>query len=382
MTHSKHASSAWRQSTPPANLLVIVTRRIGDVLLATPLIRSLRATWPETAIDALVFAGTEEIIAANPDVRQTHVIPHRPGFPAHLVFLLRIARRYELALSLVPGDRPTLYAFVAGRRRAGLLLDIPKERWKRAFLHRWAPFDPLNTHTVRMHLALAEVVGVPPHPDPVVAWHADEANEVARLLGPVDGRLAVLHPYPKFNYKMWAEAAWIEVAAWLAGRGYGVVLTGGRDAAEIDYVSKLARRLRSRSINVAGQLTLGASACLVSRASVFVGPDTALTHVAAALGVPTIALFGPSDPVKWGPWPRGHAADANPWRRYGSQHSGNVTLLQGVAPCTPCLNEGCGSNIASFSDCLKQLPPAKVIAALAHALGEKEKSQAATVNAS
>ena len=89
------------------------------------------------------------------------------------------------------------------------------------------------------------------------------------------------------------------------------------------------------TVNAAGRLTLGASACLVGGARVYVGPDTALTHVAAALGVPTVALFGPTDPVKWGPWPRGHPSGTNPWRRYGSQRSGNVTLLQGVAPCTP-----------------------------------------------
>ena len=93
------------------------------------------------------------------------------------------------------------------------------------------------------------------------------------------------------------------------------------------------------------------------------GPDTATTHMAAALGVPTVALYGPTDPVKWGPWPRGHGA-TNPGQRLGTQVAGNVCLIQGNAACAPCHKEGCERHIASYSDCLQQLPAAVVISAL------------------
>ncbi len=350
---------------PPRSVLVVVTRRIGDVLLATPLIRSVRRAWPQTAIDVLVFDGTQDIIAANPDIRHIRVVPQRPGFLRHLAFALRLARRYDVALSLVPGDRPTFYAFIAGRWRSGLLLDTRKERWKQRFLDRWVAFDDLNTHTVRMHLALADVLGIVPGSEIVVTWRAEDAMHVDRLLVSSDAQpLAVLHTYPNFNYKMWRREGWSEVACWLAAHGHRVVLSGGGDAAELDYVAKLARDMPPGTVNAAGRLTLGASACLVSRARIYVGPDTVMTHVAAALGVPTVALFGPSNPVKWGPWPQSYPATANPWRRCGSQRAGNVTLLQGALPCVPCLLEGCGRNIASFSDCLQQLPAARVIAAI------------------
>jgi heptosyltransferase-3 len=364
------ASRSMPMAGSPRDVLIIVTRRIGDVLLATPLIRSLKAAWPDTAIDALVFAGTEDIIAANPDLRRILTIPERPGLLRHLAFALRLARRYDLALSLVPGDRPTFYAFVAGRQRLGLLLDTRKERWKRPFLNGWVPFDGLDTHTVRMHLALARVLGVTLHSDPIVTWRNENEDQVDALLGADNPSIAVLHTYPKFNYKMWQREGWIELASWLAERGHRIVLSGGKDAAEREYVADLARDMPPGTINAAGQLTLGASACLVHRARLYVGPDTALTHVAAALGVPTIALFGPSDPVKWGPWPRDHVPDANPWRRYGSQRVGHVTLLQGVQPCVPCRIEGCERHIASFSDCLQKLPVAKVIAAIEKAVLE------------
>src|SRR4029079_3264631 len=134
----------------------------------------LKRSWPDTAIDALVFDGTQDILAANPDVRKILTIPERPGVLRHLAFIARLARRYDLALSLVPGDRPTFYAFTAGRRRAGLLLETRKERWKRPLLNHWIPFDGLNMHTVRMHLALASALGVTLHGDPVVNWSGDD----------------------------------------------------------------------------------------------------------------------------------------------------------------------------------------------------------------
>ena len=98
----------------PRAVLVIVTRRIGDVLLATPLIRSVKQAWPEAALDVLVFEGTEGVIAANPDVRRIVTVPQRPRLARHLALLAGCWRRYDVALSLVPGDRPTFYAFVAG----------------------------------------------------------------------------------------------------------------------------------------------------------------------------------------------------------------------------------------------------------------------------
>jgi heptosyltransferase-3 len=363
------AAAPTTSRNPPRSIVVIVPRRIGDVLLATPLIRSLKRAWPQATIDALVFEGTEGVLAANPDLRRTLVVPRRPSVLRHLSFVAKLFRHYDLALSLVPGDRPTFYAFVAGRLRAGLLLDTKKEQWKRHLLDRRVPFDDLNTHTVRMHLALAAELGIAAHGEVAVTWSEDDAAQVDHLLADAPAQpIALMHPYPKFNYKMWHRRGWIEIAQRLAARGRTIVLSGGGEKPELEYVADLAREMPDGTVNAAGKLTLGASACLASRAQVYVGPDTAMTHIAAALGVPTVALFGPSNTVKWGPWPRGHAVESNPWRRCGSQQVNNVILVQGTTACAPCMLEGCGRNIASFSDCLQYLPASRVMAAIDKAL--------------
>lgn len=359
------ASAAGVTAPAPRSVLVIVTRRIGDVLLATPLIRSLKLAWPGTAVDALVFGGTEGVLAANPDLRRILTVPARPTLSWHLGFLGRLWRRYDIALSLLVGTRPTLYALAAGRRSIGLQLPGGKDAWKRRLLNRWVVFDNLNTHTVRMHLALAEALGIPPRAEVIAPWSPEDERQVNALPG-LNGNqpLAVLHPYPKYPYKMWHRDGWIEIARWLAARGHRLALTGSGEADEVAYVDSLARAMPAGTIHAAGKLSLGASACLVSRARIYLGLDTAMTHIAAALGVPTAALYGPTNPVKWGPWPRGHTPHANPWRRCGSQQVGNVTLIQGLGACVPCHLEGCERHIGSTSDCLQQLPAVRVIAAL------------------
>lgn len=349
---------------PPRRVLVVVTRRIGDVLLATPVVRSLKRAWPGSRIDALVFAGTEGFIAANPDLHRVLSVPERPRLFAHLKLASHIARRYDLALSLVPGDRPTLYAWLAGKRRAGLLVDSPKTRWKQHLLDAWVPFDNDATHTVRMHLALLQTIGVTPLSEVVPSWRAEDEDSVHTLLGPGCGMpYAVLHPYPKFRYKMWTEEGWAEVGHWLQSRGMRVVLTGGPGADERAYVGRIAAKTPG-AIDLTGQLSLGGVAYAISGAAAYLGPDTAITHAAAALGVPTVALFGPTNPVKWGPWPAGSDATRNPWQIRGSQSAAHVTLVQGAGPCVPCGNEGCERHVESASECLTSLQPATVIAAL------------------
>src|SRR5580700_3222938 len=118
---------------PRARILVVALRRLGDVLLTTPLIRSLKQAFPDASIEALVFAGTEGILAGNPDLAGVITLPQRPTARESLALLGRLARRYDLALSTQTGDRPTTFAVVAGRQSAGPLepdgLSATIKRW-------------------------------------------------------------------------------------------------------------------------------------------------------------------------------------------------------------------------------------------------------------
>ncbi|MBS1199056.1 MAG: putative lipopolysaccharide heptosyltransferase [Proteobacteria bacterium] len=330
----------------PASILLVITRRIG----------------PQARIGVLVFAGTEGVLHGNPDIDHILTIPERPSRRDHFAFIRKIWRQYDLALSAIPGDRPTLYAWAAGRSRIGTLQPNRTSAWKTWLLDQHIPFDDNNTHTVAMALQVGQLLDIP-----LVTRVVPPSAKLPGHLPPKQP-FAVLHPYPKFNYKMWNEANWIELAQALQKKGLQVLLTGGPDAAEVACCARIAEA--SGATSLAGHLSLGQTGTLLRQANLFVGPDTAVTHIAAATGIPTVALFGPTNPVKWGPWPAEWPKLESPWQRVGSAHQGNVYLLQGIADCVPCHLEGCEGKESSFSRCLQEIPTAHVLDAVSCLLAE------------
>lgn len=353
----------------PRRILVVVTRRIGDVLLTLPLVRSLKSAWPSARIDMLVFKGTEGVLAGNPDLDEVIVVPASQPAIESLRLAGRLWRRHDLAISTSPSDRPTLYAWLAGKSRIGVMASGTKHAWKRALLHATVPFDDLDTHTVVQNLWLADLLGLPRRPDMPIGRSKEDEHRVDELFpGFRKARFAVLHLFPKFTYKMWDPLQWRALTAWLNDQGITVVLGGSSDPRELAYVNEFADLLsrhggKLHPLNLAGKLSFSQLALLLEQAALYVGPDTVTTHLAAAVGTPTVALFGPSNPVKWGPWPKGCEADPSPYRFRGTQIVGNVALVQGAGHCVPCLLEGCARHEGSESVCLQMLSARTVIEA-------------------
>ena len=346
---------------PPRRILLICTQRIGDVLLATPLARSLKQAWPEAELHFLVFKGTEGVLMGNPDVDRIIAFPHRTGWRGKLAQFRQLWRRYDLAVSAIATDRARLYGWVGAAFRIGFVAE--QEKGKTLLLDRWLQFDDRDTHTVSMGLRLTALLGIAPCYQVVPPALAHDARDAlfARLSSLKPHNYAVLHPSPKFAYKMWRREGWIELAEWLRRQGLQVVLTGGPDPDEKTYADAIARQ--APVLDLTGALSLAETAELIGRAKLFIGPDTAATHIAAATGVPTIALFGPSNPVKWGPWPRSWNRSESPWPWRGGGRQGNVQLIQGPGDCVPCLLEGCDRHIGSTSLCLQGISTDTVAAA-------------------
>jgi len=360
----------------PKSILVVVTLRIGDVLLTTPLIRSLRRAWPDASITALVFSGTEGILINNPDVDDIITVSRRPSVSEHLRLLWCLWRSYDLSISTMTNDRATLYARIGSKHAVGAIDAGAKHQWKRSLLSQYSETDVVNTHTVMNYLRLADLVGARRCYEVVVGWQAAHIATVRAAI-PFDLEAqpyVVLHAYPMYVYKAWKQEAWVELAAWLGQNGMRIVLTGGNDQSEMANIKALQQLMPAGTVNAAGELGFSEVAYLLSKARAYVGPDTVVTHLAAAVGTPTVALFGPSNPVKWGPWPKGYDQDEEPYRMVGTQHVGNVVLLQGEGDCVPCMEEGCDRHINSLSSCLQNLSVTNVISAF-NVLGVRAESR-------
>jgi heptosyltransferase-3 len=353
----------------PRKILVIALRYLGDVLLTTPLIHSLRLAYPNAQLDMLVYANTVAMLEGNPDINQLVTVPTKARLADNWVLFKKLARRYDLAITTQCGDRPFLYSLFASSSRIGVVPPKPNTGWwKRFFLHRWLEFDDENTHTVLQHLKILALINVPPS----FALVPPQTIETIKLGKTLEGvAYAVLHPHPQWTYKQWTVAGWIDTGRYLHKLGLTVVLTGGMAQAEIDYVADIARQLPEDTINLAGQVSLAQLTHLLTNAAIYIGNDTGITHLAAATNVAVIALYGPTNPVKWAPWPYGFAQNSNPFSKIGSQTVNNIYLLQGEKTCVPCHLEGCDRHQGSRSVCLDTLSSERVKATIQLILSQK-----------
>lgn len=341
------------------SVLVVATRQIGDVLLTTPLVSAARKLWPDAAIDVLGFEGTLGMLAGNPDIREVIATRPRLGLRGTAALARRLWRHYDLALVADVGDRAHIIGAVAARRRAGIVpARNPSNWWKKALLAHVveASGDLGDMHVVREKLGLLAPWRAADAADPPVVpprGHALPAALAARL----PARYVVVHAPSMWRYKQWPPAHFAVLVRQLVQAGTSVVLTGGPSREDRELVSSLARE---GGID-AGLLDLGQLARLLQGAALYIGPDTSISHLAAACGTPTIAIFGPTNPQRWAPWPAGAGTAVRFVRRADLQTAGGVTLMQAGLPCVPCGKAGCDDHRDSRTECLPAITPQRLV---------------------
>jgi heptosyltransferase-3 len=173
---------------------------------------------------------------------------------------------------------------------------------------------------------------------------------------------AVMRLFPRNAYKCWTKAGWVLAMRHVASRGVPIVVTGGGGQHEQDYIQAILASCDNHEIvDLSGQLSLAQVSNLLKGCSLYVGPDTGITHLAAAEGCPTVALYGPTNPRYWGPWPKGYTQDRSPFDRQGSQRRNNVFVVRRESGCSRCLIEGCHNDVTRPSRCMQELNPETVI---------------------
>lgn len=269
--------------------------------MATPLAQVLRAHgFRVTFLADRAFAGILPPEAAD-DVIETD-----SSLAGTMRTLAAAIGRFDVALDLHGTARTALLARAAAVERLG-----PGKTLRRlAYTTLLSPPSP-GRHTLLRNLDILPVLGIPipdPPPRPVV-----RQTPPPRL--PKDP-FVVLHPGARFPHKIWPIDHFASLGSRLAARGLDlVILEGPLDGAP---VAELSARLPRAE--VARGLTPPQTAGLIARARAFVGNDSGPMHLAAAVGIPLLALFGPSDDALWGPWSDGAAVLRRPCAcGYGSR---------------------------------------------------------------
>ena len=290
-------------------ILVVKLRQLGDVLLSTPVLAALREQFPAAEIVACVNPGGEQMLLGNSDVSRAMVPPSGGGnsnfvlrWKTELNFARAIRKqRFDLVLDLTTSDRSALLTRVSGAsERLGY-------RSVKGFLGRrrcytWEVQPQRGEHVVRKHLRMLEPLGIAPKERPLVFPVADEDRDFVGHLIPKGRVIVQVHPISRIAKKNWPAPFMAETVNWIAQRGFLPVITGSADPGEKAEVAKLCEQIEGEHINLTGQLTLKQLGALAERAKFFLGVDTAPMHIAAAVGTPVVALFGPTSENLWAPW--------------------------------------------------------------------------------
>ena len=374
-------------SLKPKKVLFIATRQIGDVLVTTPLIQQARELWPEAEFHFLGYRSKLDMLKGNPDIAELIETSDRPGFGEYLSLFNRLFQRYDLAIVTQPSDRAYFYGLVAAFRRVGVLGGHPQgltkqdkakksksdkqNAWKKAICLHTVDVDYFGQHVITEKLRLLEVFyknvqDLFSKPISVVPPAGEALTPV--IASQLRSPYVVVHPGPLTAYKRWPLAYWQTLVTWLTQQGWQVVLSASPAKQDLqlnqDIVSLLDEATRQNVVNAAGKLSIPQARSLIQGAHLYIGVDTSITHLAAACNIPTVALFGPTPPSNFGPWPNGFIGKQPYQLRARTQTVGNVTILQGPGECVPCRKAGCEDRADSRSECLDLLEPNQVIEAI------------------
>jgi heptosyltransferase-3 len=307
------------------------------------------------------------MLQGNPDVSRLIATPARPGFGGTLRLARSLWRQYDLALVADAGDRAHLIGWLAAPQRSGILpAHNPSNWWKRRLLrHAVASAgDRGEVHVVDEKLQLLSPwSGALPSGMPALVGPASEPIPPA-LQSQLRPGYVVIHTPSMWPYKQWPLPHFRQLIGHLAQAGRQVLLTGGPGSGDRAAGAAMQGAASSDRLGDAGLLDFNQLAALLRGAALYIGPDTSVSHLAAACGIPVLAIFGPTNPQRWAPWPGG-TDGVQPLRfqrQAPAQTVGNVTLVQAGLSCVPCGRAGCDDHRESRTECLPAITPDRVAA--------------------
>ena len=337
-----------------ARIAVFRPLPLGDLLLSIPALRALRAHAPRSRITLIGLPHERAFAERFPQYINEFVpFPGSPGLPeqrANTDLLERFfhtarAARYDLALQLYGANlrASTIVEQLGAKACAGFIAGAARNGFV-----RW----PDRGSEIERCLTAVEALGVEragTHLEfPLTAEDRAEAGELLARRGLRAGAYVCVHPGAKLRTRRWPIGRFREVAATFVGRGWRIALTGSGD--ESILTSALATGLAGAGEDLAGETHLGSLAALIAGSRLLLCNDTGVSHLAAALGTPSVVMACGSDVERWAPLDR-------------QRHR----VLSVDLPCRPCMNFECPIG----HPCATQLPASAAIAASREVLGEQ-----------
>ena len=323
-------------------ILIVKPSSIGDVVHALPTVAALRWGFPDAFLAWMVEEEAADIVVGNPHLDEV-IVSSRKRWRGELkqgslrlsvlremwefLKMLR-ARRFDLVIDLQGLLKSGIPSFLSG---APYRLGYWEAReMSHVFLTHKVSVDNGKMHAVDRYLAILPVLGISVgEKDFSIATTPGDEERMASLLeshGVQPGKIRIVLNAPtRWKSKRWPPEKFAELGDLLARRlGAKIILTGGQ--ADLGLVEEIASLMLARPVVFAGKTSLKEFCCLLKQVDLMVTCDSGPMHIAAAMGTPTVALFGPTDPLRTGPYGMGHR------------------VLQRRMDCIPCFKRTCPEN--------------------------------------
>jgi len=328
------------------NILLIQLGDIGDVVLSFPCIKALKENFPKANIIVAVKEKARELIEDCPwatDVisidkekrRLGEEILYQRKFFSHLRKF-----NFDMAIDLRTGTRGAILAlFSSARQRIGRFADDGLLWRNRIFTHLVSPLNEINHYAAEYSVNVLSPLNLSIKDRLPILFVTSKRKEIAlsilkREKVPFDRPIIAIHPFSLWRYKEWKTNEFVSLLDYLSIKhNCTVVITGSKE--ERKRVQEMIKRSKTKIFNLAGRTSIGTLPGIFQACKLFIGVDTGALHLAAAVGIPTIGIFGPSSPTNWAP--------------RGNQHR----VVSKRMLCVPCRQKGCDNR--EKSRCLDEL---------------------------
>jgi 3-deoxy-D-manno-octulosonic-acid transferase/heptosyltransferase-1 len=353
------------------NILIVKLSAIGDVIHTLPALNAIRRQYPQAQITWVVEAAAAELIIGHPALNRVIVSRRKqwikqlkgPQWKTALreitAFIQQLRdTRYDVVIDFHALLKSALLVFLArGHRKIGFGKGMQHMEHSYLVLNeRVAPVD-MEIHALTRQLMLIEAIGV--HSREVVydiPISADDERQVKALLaahGMNAARpLLAINPVALWDTKLWFNDRFSDLADRLISiHGVEIVFTGAK--ADVPVIEEIRAMMTKSAANLAGKTSLKMLAAIYRKAVCVVSTDTGPMHLAAAVGTPVAAIFGPTAPWRTGPFGAGHQ------------------VIRTAAACSPCFQRRCEKN---SHICMKEITTEIVMAEVEKILAHQKGS--------
>jgi len=338
------------------NILIVKLSAIGDVIHTLPALNAIRKHYPHASITWLVEEDAAPLVQEHKALDRVLVSKRKRWLKAlrsssflntikEIYGFIKALRdtRYDMILDFQALLKSgILIAIARGRRKIGFGKGLEHMEHSYIFLNERIPAVGMEIHALSRGMMLLHALGIPTNEVeyklPVSDHDRKEIDKLMELHG-INGvkSLIAINPVAKWETKLWPNKKFAELADMLIDQfDIKIVFTGG--IKDYSIIQAITSSMKRRAINFAGKTTLTELAALYEKAALVISTDTGPMHLAAAMGTPVVALFGPTAPWRTGPYGKGHQ------------------VISAGLECSPCFKRRCET-----TECMYQISMAQIL---------------------